>query len=105
MPGSEWRFRAFGLAQRRLPQERQSAQRCTAKLFWTSHPPPLRGSTVRLADADLSAVPLPTVRVPLYHHASPGTIPARAMPTRCRADWTGDGGAFEYQGSAATMTT
>src|SRR6266853_201167 len=36
-----------------------------------------------LADADLPAVPLPTVRVPLYHHASPGTIPARAMPTRC----------------------
>jgi hypothetical protein len=27
-----------------------------------------------LADADLSAVPLPTVRVPLYHRVSPGTI-------------------------------
>src|SRR5712675_1875114 len=54
-----------------------------------------------LADADLPAVPLPTVRVPLYHHASPGTIPARAMPTRCRGDRTGDSGAFGYQGAAA----
>jgi hypothetical protein len=32
-----------------------------------------------LADADLPAVPLPGVRVPLYHHASPGTIAARSI--------------------------
>src|SRR5260370_391463 len=46
MPGSEWHFRAFVLAQRRPAQEKQSAQRCTAKLFWTSHPPPSRSSRV-----------------------------------------------------------
>src|SRR3982074_587173 len=48
MQGSECRSRAFGPAQRWPPQERQSLRRCTAKLFWTSHPPPFRSSGVRL---------------------------------------------------------
>jgi hypothetical protein len=34
-----------------------------------------------LADGDLPAFPLPTVRVPLYHRASPGTIGCNGRAT------------------------
>src|SRR5262249_55291273 len=84
MPGSEWRFRAFGLAQRRPPQERQSERRCTAKLFWTCVLLRYEVQQYGLADADLPAVPLPTVRLPLYHHTSRGTIGVQwGGPLRC----------------------
>src|SRR5258708_6046097 len=54
-----------------------------------------------LADADLPAVPLPTVRVPLYTMP----LPARHPLARCRrgveGDRTGDSGAFGHRGAAA----
>src|SRR5258708_6114324 len=81
MPVSEWRFRAVGLARPYPPQERQSAQRCTAKPFWTSHPPPFRSSGVRVWQMPIC---LPFLCLPSECLCTITPLPARYPHARCR---------------------